>query len=159
MEQNEDFTTSTIEPSQETIEQGAAFIGGVLKKAALGRHEITVSTARGVERIVFAKDSDGSVFLSDEDHRLLFGTVLVALELDKVLGVTIRSFAGAANPRAEHEVCGWVVTSFSIRALNDNEVREAYCVDSVTGEKITPDPPVEFKTAWNIKSAPSAPKK
>jgi hypothetical protein len=82
-------------------------------------------------------------------------TVIVALEMDGVLGATLRSGAGAANPTAATELCGWVVTSFSIRGLTDEEIIEAYCVDHETGKITSPDPSIAYKAGWGIESANS----
>lgn len=153
METNESTTISTVEPSQATIEQGAAFIGGVFSNVALGRHILTVNTARSVENVCFSKDWDSSIVIDDSNHRVLFETVLVALELDKVLGVTLRSTGGAANPSAPTETRGWVITPFSIRALTAEEAIEACCGTNSHGEPNQPEPGVAYKGGWAIPSA------
>lgn len=150
MEQNQTATVAnSIEPSKATIEQCAAFINGVFAKTNKGRHVMTISTARGVKNVLFSKDWNDKIDVDEDNHRVLYETVLVALELDKVLGVTLRSFSGAANPNAEPEAYGWVVTSFSIRGLKAAEVREAY---SSTGQGDELDY-VTYKDGWRIRSA------
>jgi hypothetical protein len=150
MEQNQSTAvTNSIEPSKATIEQCAAFINGVFAQTNKGRHVMTISTARGVENVLFSKDWDDKIAIDSDNHRVLYETVLVALELDKVLGVTLRSISGAANPHAEPEAYGWVVTSFSIRGLKAAEVREAYS-EVQPGDELDY---VTYKDGWRIRSA------
>lgn len=150
MEQNQTTAVAnSVEPSKATIEQCAAFINGVFAKTNKGRHIMTVSTARGVENVLFSKDWDDKIALDESNHRVLYETILVALELDKVLGVTLRSFSGAANPNAEPEAYGWVVTSFSIRGLKAAEVKDAYS-NAQSGDELDY---VTYKDGWKIKSA------
>ena len=139
-----------IAPSQETIEQAASFVSGVLGKANLGRHALTISTARGVEIAHFAKNHQSEIEFAYGSHRSVLESILVALEMDGVLGATLRSSSGAANPDAQTELCGWVVTSFSIRGMTAEEVIEAYCVDHETGKIMSPDPSVVYTDGWEI---------
>lgn len=143
----------SIAPSQENIEQAATFVGGVIGKAMPGRHTLTVSTARGVEVALFSKGQHQEIEFVQGSHRSVLEAVLVALEMDGVFGATLRSGAGAANPTAPTELRGWVVTSFSIRGLTDEEIIESYCVDHETGKINSPDPSIAYKAGWGIESA------
>lgn len=145
-----------ITPSQETLEQGASFVVGVLTGAKPGRHVLTLAVARGVEKIVFSKDHNNEVVIDDDEYRSLNNVILVALEQDHVFGATLRSFSGAGDEDAPTEVRGWVVTSFSIRALNSDEIIDAYCTDAKTGKMISPEADVAYMDGWEIGSAVSS---
>jgi len=153
MEQNQTSTNGTaLAPSAGTIEQGAAFIGGVLFKAERGHHFMTVKTGHGVTNVRFSKDHDDVVDIEGDEYRSLLESVLVGLEVGGVIGATLRSTAGAANPEAQTEVRGWVVTTFSIRGLTEVEIMEAYSADNETGEATPLAPGVNYVAGWKITS-------
>jgi hypothetical protein len=143
-----------VAASPGVMEQGVAFITGVVEGAGEGIHVITVAGApNGVGRVFFTKDKDGLISISaEEDGEHVSAHTIIGLELSGMVEATLRSVknnAGSAFGPVE-EVRGWTVTVEAVTPLSADEVINKHSIDPDTGKLLNTDSRIGYRDAWEI---------
>lgn len=141
------------------MEQGVAFITGVVEGAPIGTHVITVAGApNGVGRVFFDKDGDGVINIAAEkDGEHVSAHTIIGLELAGKVEATLRSSVGNHSAFGPvEEVRGWTVAVDSIKSLTSDQVIERHSIDPVTGKLVATDHGIAYRDAWDIAGAEAA---
>lgn len=149
-----------VAASPGVMEQGVAFITGVVEGAGEGIHVITVAGApNGVGRVFFTKNTDGLVSISaEEDGEHVSAHTIIGLELSGMVEATLRTIKNTASSAfgPVEEICGWTVKVDGITPLTSDEVINKHSIDPETGKLLNTDSRISYRDAWEIASREAA---